>query len=157
VIQGPVTRKINFEEKYMKIRTLLSLLSFLLLVPGLSYAADRKMVIQVNSQDPVTQKMALNSAINLKKLLGKDAVDVEVVVYGPGINMLKSSARSAEKIKNLMTDYGVNVSVCDGTLKAYAKRHGGHELEIIGGVSKVPTGAIRILELQEQGYAYLRP
>ena len=140
----------------MRIRILLSLLSFLLLVPGLSSAADRKMVIQVNSQDPVIQKMALNSAKNLKKLLGKDAVDVEVVVYGPGISMLKSSARSAEKIKGLMTDYGVNVSVCDGALKAYAKRHGGHELEIIDGVSKVPTGAIRILELQEKGYAYLR-
>ena len=141
----------------MRIRILLSLLTFLLLVPGLSSAADRKMVIQITSQDPVIQKMALNSAKNLKKLLGKDAVDVEVVIYGPGITLLKSSGRSADKIKSLMTDYGVNVSVCDGALKAYAKRHGGHELEIIDGVSKVPTGAIRILELQEQGYAYLRP
>ena len=141
----------------MKIRTLLSLLAFLILVPGLSYAADRKMVIQVNSQDSATQKMALNSAKNLKKLLGKDSVDVEVVVYGSGILMLEDSSRSAEKIKSLMTDYGVKVSVCDGALKAYAKRHGGRELDIIDGVSKVPTGAIRILELQEKGYAYLRP
>lgn len=141
----------------MRFRILISLLTFLLLVPGLSYAADRKMVIQVNSKDVTTQKMALNSAKNLKKLLGKDAIDVEVVVYGPGITLLSSSGRSAEKIQSLMTDYGVNVSVCNGALKAYAKRHGGHELEIIQGVSKVPTGALRILELQEQGYAYLRP
>ncbi len=141
----------------MKSRTLFSLLTFLLLVPGLSYAADRKMVIQVNSKDVTTQKMALNSAKNLKKLLGKDAVDVEVVVYGPGITLLKSSGRSAEKVQSLIADYGVNVSVCNGALKAYAKRHGGHELEIIKGVSRVPTGALRILELQEQGYAYLRP
>jgi len=141
----------------MKLRTLLSLLAFLILIPGLSYAADRKMVIQVNSSDPVTQKMALNSAKNLKKLLGKDAVDVEVVVYGPGLSMIKSSGRPADKVKTLMADYGVNVSVCNGALKAYAKRHGGRELEIIKGISKVPTGAIRILELQEQGYAYLRP
>jgi len=141
----------------MKLRTLLSLLAFLILIPGLSYAADRKMVIQVNSSDPVTQKMALNSAKNLKKLLGKDAVDVEVVVYGPGLSMIKSSARPADKVKTLMADYGVKVSVCNGALKAYAKRHGGRELEIIKGISKVPTGAIRILELQEKGYAYLRP
>ncbi len=141
----------------MKLRILLSLLALLILVPGLSYAADRKMVIQGNSQDPVTQKMALNSAKNLKKLLGKNAVDVEVVVYGPGITLLRSSGRSAGKIKTLMADYDVKVSVCDGALKAYAKRHGGRELEIIEGVSKVKTGAIRILELQEQGYAYLRP
>lgn len=141
----------------MKIRTLLSLLTFLLLVPGLSHAADRKMVIQVNSKDPVTQKMALNSAKNLKKILGKEAVDVEVVVYGPGLSLIRASGFAAEKVKTLMADYDVKVSVCNGALKAYAKRHGGHELEIIDGVAKVPTGAIRILELQEQGYAYLRP
>jgi len=141
----------------MKLRLLTSLLAFLILIPSISFSADRKMVIQVNSKDPITQKMALNSAKNLKKLLGKDTIDVEIVVYGPGIRLIESSGRSAEKVKSLMADYGVNVSVCNGALKAYAKRHGGHELEIIGGVSKVKTGAIRILELQEQGYSYLRP
>lgn len=141
----------------MKSRTMLTAIILLILAPGLSFAADRKMVIQVNSKDPVTQKMALNSARNLKTLLGKNAVDVEVVVYGPGLGFLNTSSFAAEKIKNLMTEYGVKVSVCNGTLKAYAKRHGGREAEIIDGISKVPTGAIRILELQEQGYAYLRP
>jgi intracellular sulfur oxidation DsrE/DsrF family protein len=141
----------------MKLRTLLSLLTFLILIPGLSHAADRKMVIQVNSNDPVTQKMALNSAKNLKKMIGKDAVDIEVVVYGPGLSLIKSRGFAADKVKTLMADYDVKVSVCNGALKAYAKRHGGRELEIIEGVSKVRTGALRILELQEQGYAYLRP
>ena len=141
----------------MKLQTFLSLTAFLILVPCLSYAADRKMVIQVNSNDTITQKMALNSAKNLKKMLGKNAIDVEVVVYGPGLSLIKSRGFAADKVKTLMADYDVKVSVCNGALKAYAKRHGGHELEIIKGVSKVPTGALRILELQEQGYAYLRP
>ena len=141
----------------MKLRTLLSLLALLMLLPGLTYAADRKMVIQVNSSDSLTQKMALNSAKNLKKMIGKDVIDVEVVVYGPGLSLIESRGFAADKVKALMADYGVKVSVCDGALKAYAKRHGGRELEVIEGVSKVPTGAIRILELQEQGYAYLRP
>ena len=141
----------------MKLRTLLSFLAFLILVPGLSYAADRKMVIQVNTNDPVIQKMALNSAKNLKKMLGKDAIDVEVVVYGPGLSFIGTSSFLADRVKSLMTDYDVKVSVCNGTLKAYAKRRGGREFEIMKGVVKVPTGALRILELQEQGYAYLRP
>ena len=141
----------------MKLRTLLSFLAILMLVPSLSYAAERKMVIQVNSKDAVVQKMALNSAKNLKKMIGKDAIDVEIVVYGPGLSLIKSRGRAADKVKILMADYDVKVSVCNGSLKAYAKRHGGHELEIIKGVSRVPTGALRILELQEQGYAYLRP
>ena len=115
------------------------------------------MVIQVNSKDAVVQKMALNSAKNLKRMIGKDAIDVEIVVYGPGLSLIKSRGRAADKVKILMADYDVKVSVCNGALKAYAKRHGGQELEIIKGVSRVPTGALRILELQEQGYAYLRP
>jgi len=141
----------------MKSRTLLSFLAILMLVPSLSYAAERKMVIQVNSKDAVVQKMALNSAKNLKRMIGKDAIDVEIVVYGPGLSLIESRGRAADKVKILMADYDVKVSVCNGALKAYAKRHGGQGLEIIKGVSRVPTGALRILELQEQGYAYLRP
>lgn len=141
----------------MKLRTLLSFLAILMLVPSLSYAAERKMVIQVNSKDAVVQKMALNSAKNLKRMIGKDAIDIEIVVYGPGLSLIESRGRAADKVKILMADYDVKVSVCNGALKAYAKRRGGQELETIKGVSRVPTGALRILELQEQGYAYLRP
>jgi len=79
------------------------------------------------------------------------------VIYGPGINLLRANGRSADEITNLISNHGVKVSVCNGALKAYAKRNGGRELEIIKGVTKVPTGAIRILQLQEKGYAYLRP
>ncbi|MCK5663461.1 MAG: DsrE family protein [Thiotrichaceae bacterium] len=136
---------------------ILGLLTFLLIAPGLVQAADRKMVIQVNTKDATTQKMAINSAKNLKKLLGKESVDVEVVVYGPGLSLIKSSGSNADKVTALMSDYGVKISACKGALKAYAKRHGGRELDIVEGVTKVATGAIRILELQEQGYAYLRP
>ena len=81
----------------MKFKIISSLLTFLLLIPGLIYGADRKIVIQVNSKDAITQKMAVNSAKNLKKILGKNAVDVEVVVYGPGISMLKTNSRSDRK------------------------------------------------------------
>jgi len=83
-------------------------------------------------------------------------VDVEVVVYGPGIGMLAKSSDASHKVKS-MIEHGVKVSVCEGALKVYAKRNGGTELDVVDGVSRVPTGAIRILELQEQGYAYLRP
>ncbi len=119
-------------------------------------AADRKMLIQVNSKDPLTQKIALNNAKNLKSMLGDEAIDVEIVVYGPGLNFIKKENSNAIKVKKLMLNSGVKVSVCGGTLKAYKKRNG-EAANIIEGVSKVPTGALRILELQEQGYAYMRP
>ena len=132
------------------------LVALALLIPSLSFAADRKMAIQLNSSDPLTQKMALLNARNLKAVIGKDNIDVELVVYGPGLSILKSDKTNSSRVKDLMERYGLKVSICEGTLKSYAKRHGG-EPGIIDGVSRVPTGAIRILELQEQGYAYMRP
>ena len=135
---------------------LAALVALMMLIPSLSFAADRKMAIQINSNDPLTQKMALISARNLKAVIGKDNIDVELVVYGPGLSVIKSENRNSSRVQNLMEEYGLKVSVCEGTLKGYAKRNGS-EADIIGGVARVPTGAIRLLELQEKGYAYLRP
>lgn len=144
----------------MMLRTLAgkmaALLALMILIPNVSFAADRKMAIQINSNDPITQKMALISARNLKAVLGKDNIDVELVVYGPGLSIIKTENRNSSRVQNLMQEYGLKVSVCEGTLKGYAKRHGG-EANIIDGVARVSTGAIRLLELQEQGYNYLRP
>ena len=137
-------------------RKMAVLLALMFLIPSLSFAADRKMAIQINSNDSLTQKMALISARNLKAVLGKDKIDVELVVYGPGLSIIKSENKNAFRVQDLMQKYGLKVSVCEGTLKGYAKRHGS-EAEIISGVTRVPTGAIRLLELQEKGYTYLRP
>ena len=137
-------------------KKLVALIALTILIPSLSFAADRKMAIQLNSSDPLTQKMALLNARNLKAVIGKDNIDVEIVVYGPGLNILKMEKTNSSRIRDLMDRYGVKVSICEGTLKGYAKRHGA-EPNIIDGVTRVKTGAIRLLELQEDGYAYMRP
>jgi len=128
-----------------------------ILIPTLSFAADHKMVIQVNSKDNLTYKMALINAKNLKTQLGKDNVDVEIVAFGPGISMLKADNWTAKRVKNLQSEYGVKFSVCEGTLKGIAKKNGGVEPTLVDGVARVKTGAIRILALQEQGFHYMRP
>ncbi len=138
------------------INKVMAVLALTILIPSLSFAADRKMAIQLNSSDPLTQKMALLNARNLKAVIGKDNIDVEIVVYGPGLSLLKMDKTNSSRVKDLMDRYGLKVSICEGTLKSYAKKHGS-EPDIIGGVTRVKTGAIRILELQEQGYAYMRP
>ncbi len=144
----------------MKLKNLankiVALIILAVFIPSLSFAADRKMAIQLNSSDPLTQKMALLNARNLKAVIGKDNIDVELVVYGPGLSILTTEKTNSARVKDLMDNYGLKVSICEGTLKNYAKRNGS-EPDIIDGVARVKTGAIRILELQEQGYAYMRP
>ena len=116
-----------------------------------------KVVIQVSSADPVTQKIALNNAVNLQKALGIDNVDVEIVAYGPGLSLLTQGEKNkqAKRVASLaMQD--ITFSACGNTMKKIAKKSG-KEPTLVEGVTVVPGGVIRIMELQNQGYAYIRP
>ena len=44
-----------------------------------------------------------------------------------------------------------------GNAKAAAEKREGHEVVPLPGVVVVPAGIVRVVELQEQGYAYVRP
>ena len=56
-------------------------------------AAKRdRVVMQVSDNDPAKWNLALNNAHNLQQALGPKNVDVEIVAYGPGINMFKAES-----------------------------------------------------------------
>ena len=134
---------------------LIALFLYLTGMTPIASATDHKMVIQINSKDKLTHKMGLINAGNLKSQLGNNNIDVEVVIYGPGLSLVKKGSVFTKRIEKLQSR-GVQFSVCEGTLKAIAKKTG-KEPELIDGMKRVRTGALRILELQEQGYAYIRP
>jgi intracellular sulfur oxidation DsrE/DsrF family protein len=122
-----------------------------------AYAGDakRKLVIQVSSADALTQKIALNNAVNIQKALGIDNVAVEIVAYGPGLGLLTNASAQKERVASLaMQD--ITFSACGNTMKKVAKKSGKKPM-LIEGVQVVPAGVIRIMELQEQGYSYIRP
>ena len=116
-----------------------------------------KIVIQVSTDDPRTQKIALNNAVNVQKALGIDNVDVEIVAYGPGLGILTQSEKNkqAKRVASLALQ-DITFSACGNTMKKVAKKSG-KEPVLIDGVKMVPAGVIRIMELQQQGYAYIRP
>ncbi len=140
----------------MILKNITAIVTLLFLLPALSGAAEHKMMIQVNSKSDLSYKMALLGAKNLKTQLGRNNVDVEIVTYGPGIKLLRTDNWTTKRVTELQNKYGVKFSVCEGTLKAIAKKHG-KEPEIISGVTRVPTGTLRILQLQEAGYHYIKP
>lgn len=114
-----------------------------------------KLVIQVSTDDVRTQKLALNNAVNLQKLYGLDNVVIEVVAYGPGLSLLTEQSAVASRVESLaMQD--ITFSACENTMKAQQKRTGKMP-ELIDGVESVNAGVARIMELQQQGYSYIRP
>ncbi len=114
-----------------------------------------KLVIQVSTDDPRTQTIALNNAVNLQKVYGMDNVAIEIVAYGPGLSLLRASGDNSQRVESLGLQQ-ITFSACGNTMSKLEAREG-KAVELAGGVQVVPAGVARILELQEQGYHYLRP
>ena len=117
--------------------------------------SQHKLVIQVSTDDPRTQKIALNNAVNLQKHYGIDNIAIEIVAYGPGLGMLTNKSSQADRITSLALQ-DITFSACGNTMQKVAQKSGKMP-KLLEGVGQVTTGVARILELQEQGYAYVRP
>lgn len=115
-------------------------------------APHHKVVFQVSENDPKKWALALNNVQNVQKDLGKEDTDIEIVAYGPGLDMLKSESVVGERIKQTLAA-GVKVSACENTMRA---QHVTKE-DLLPNVGFVPSGVVEIISKQEHGYAYVRP
>lgn len=148
--------------QFFNFRFLVALLAGLTLVLGAvqtTFAADsnkkHKVVIQVSTDDAKTQKIALNNAVNVQKLMGIDNVEIEIVAYGPGLGLLTPKSKEADRIKSLALQ-DITFSACGNTMAKVEKKTG-KKVQLTEGVKVVEAGVARIMELQEQGYSYIRP
>ncbi|WP_018076843.1 DsrE family protein [Thiobacillus denitrificans] len=124
-----------------------------LALPAATLAADKsKMVIQVSENDPATWNLALNNARNIQKDMGKDNVELEIVAFGPGINMLKAESEVANRIGETV-DSGVSVMACQNTMRNQKL----DKEDMHAKVGYVASGVVEIMQRQKQGYTYLRP
>ena len=119
------------------------------------FGPKHKLVIQVSSADPLTQKIALNNAANIQKGKGIDNIDVEIVAYGPGLSILTAKGKNAKRVGSLAVQ-GIKFSACGNTMKKIKKKKG-KAPKLVDGVKVVPGGVGRIIALQEKGYSYIRP
>lgn len=109
-------------------------------------------VIQVSENNPAVWNLALNNAKNLQQALGAKNVNVEIVAYGPGINMLKFDSEAAPRVKEASAD-GVAVRACGNTMKAMKIT----EKDLEPGVKVVPAGVVEIMKKQQEGWSYIKP
>lgn len=142
-------------------RFVTSLLLGFVLLQGIVFAeesapAKHKVVIQVNSDDPALHQMALGNALNLQKAWGMDNVDIEIVGFNKGLSLMAGNSSESKRIPNLVMQ-NIHFSMCQNTINRETKQNNGIAPKLEEGVKVVPSGVARIVELQEQGYHYLRP
>lgn len=116
--------------------------------------------IHVDENDPQVMNMALNNAKNVDayyKSVGDDVV-IELVAYGPGLNMLVADKSPvSERIAALSLELGnISFAACGNTIKGMEKKTGA-EVTLLDEAEVVASGVVRLIELQEQGFAYVRP
>jgi intracellular sulfur oxidation DsrE/DsrF family protein len=136
--------------------SLSALAALTLLAPAAAHAQSsptkNKIVFQVSDGDPQKWGLALNNTKNAQDNLGKENVDIEIVVYGPGIGMLKDDSVVGNRVADAVKS-GVKVVACETTMKAQ-KLTTADMLPVIG---YVPAGVVELMKKQQAGYAYIRP
>lgn len=119
-----------------------------------------RLVIHVDANDPALMNLALNNVSNVVQHYGElsQKVEVEVVAYGPGLHMLRDDTSPVKgRIKAMAeTTPELTFSACGNTRENMAKNEG-KEVPLISQAKVTKSGVVRLMELQEQGWSYLRP
>ncbi len=129
-------------------------------LPAMAGEQVHKVAVHVDENDPARINMALNNVQNVKSYYASkgEAVEIEVVAYGPGLHMLRSDTSPVkDRISAMSLEIDeLTFSACGNTLKGMTKKEG-KEIELMSEARMVPSGVVRLIELQEDGYAYVRP
>jgi intracellular sulfur oxidation DsrE/DsrF family protein len=117
--------------------------------------AEHKIVLQLSDNDVRKQNLVISVANNLLKFYDPDKVAIEVVAFGPGIELLRSESPARKQIESLIAQ-GVRFDVCLNTVDTI-ERETGRRPEIMPGATPVQVGVGQILFLTENGYTLVRP
>jgi intracellular sulfur oxidation DsrE/DsrF family protein len=118
---------------------------------GQSNGKSHKVVFGVTSGDVADWNLVMGNARNLISGVKPDPIEVEVVAFGPGINMIKLDSAVAEDIAKLQ-EQGVKFMACGNAMRA-------HKLEmkdLLPGMIQVPAGIVEVVEKQEAGWIYIK-
>ena len=128
-------------------------------------AADVKphhIAIQVDQNDPQVMNLALNNVnaiIETYRARNED-VDIDVVAYGPGLHMLRADTSPVQerikRLKDMVFPGKIQFSACNNTKQGMEKAEG-HAISVVSDATIVPSGVVHLMELQEQGWSYVRP
>src|ERR1700736_5986967 len=146
-------------------QTIVVALASLILASG-ALAADTKaqhrVLFHVDQNDPAVMNLALNNATNVIEYYrskGKE-VAVDVVTYGPGLHMLRADTSPVQdrikQLKSVAFPSTIQFSACNVTRQGMEQKEG-HPIDIMSDAVVVPSGVIHMMELQEDGWSYIRP
>ena len=117
--------------------------------------AEHRLILQLSDREPAKEALVLSVAYNLIKYYGPDKIAIEVVAFGPGIDLLLANSPNRAKVDSLISQ-GVVFDICMNTVDTI-ERETGKKLELNPKAVHVEAGVAQILELASKGYTLVRP
>ena len=117
--------------------------------------ADHHIALQLSDSDPKKEAIIISIAYNLLKVYDPDKIAIEVVTFGPGIDLLKADNANRQRIDSLVAQ-GVQFDVCGNTLDTI-ERETGHRPALNPSAVEVVAGVAQLLALAEKNYTIVRP
>ena len=114
-------------------------------------AKKHGVVFHVTDSSPAKWNQALNNAANLQKAMGKENMDIEIVVNGDGLGMMMFDSVVANRMTDAINN-GVHLLACGATMKAKKVA----EKDLHEGVKVVPGGVVEVMMKQEAGWTYIK-
>ena len=139
-----------------------ALMSMALASSGFAEGKPHRIAIQVDQNDPQVMNLALNNATNVIEYYRakNEEVEIDIVTYGPGLHMLRADTSPVQdrvkRLKDMVFPGKIQFSACNHTKEGMEKTEG-HAISILPDATVVPSGVVRLMELQEQGWSYVRP
>jgi len=117
--------------------------------------AKERVVLQVSDGDPKVWNLAFNVVENLRASYAKQKVEaeIEVVAFGPGIQMLKDDAVVANRVRAAMKSGDAKMVACENSMGRFKLTRN----VMLDNVAYVDAGVIHMIERQRQGWAVIRP
>jgi intracellular sulfur oxidation DsrE/DsrF family protein len=108
-------------------------------------------LFQVTDNDPARWNLILNNLGALKEGVGSEGAEIELVAYGPGVNMLKADSPVKQRVADALKA-GVKINACQNTMNGMKLT----PADMLPEIGYVPSGVVEVMKKQQQGWAYIR-
>lgn len=121
---------------------------------------DHKLALQISDRSEAAMRSALDIAANVSRDYYEKAegVAIEIVVYGPGMDMLRPDRSPVlERLEAFSQSMpNVRFAACGNTLDTLEAKEG-HRPAIVPYARVVQAGVAELIRLHEDGYTIIKP
>jgi len=138
-------------------------LSMLAALPAAAAGKVHHLALQISDDTSDKMTAVLNVAANVARYYSErgEEVEIRIVAFNAGLNMLRTDKSPVLARLKSITESLPNVALeaCANTREGMARNEGKkpEEIPLFASSKIVPSGAVELMELDEQGWTILRP